>query len=873
MIEKKDNLTPLITINPTLPENAKWLPSIEHDYNLIEHYKSVRLVDLNTHAKSEVVFTHPMFLFEKPNRRSKKTGKWKAAAEFFAVFNPDELGSGKYGSTYHVVGVWKCNNSEWIFKTKQSPELLRLVKTDFLKQSKACTSNKLIKIYRGEQLIGKWVDHMGLKYPVTSYNSHPFLLMREQEGSTLKNILNQLKANPNALSIIEKLTITINLLKAVDTQVSSIKTPKSEQDNESYLVHCDLKPDNIIIDSQLNIKFIDYGLAKANTTWSKPRGTPLYMDSHVLEGLNAGQTSDLFSVSRIIGELWGDVSSVPVNTMDDLLKRNREDRLTDLLHGILGLTDDEKINIPKIIGQMIPYEIENRLTREQALKLFEDLLQKRLALKADTALSNLIKKSKSKDLNVDELMFILKSSKASDFLKQFNKDPLKSGLIGKTLGNRLLELDDNIILEIGKHPLTVEELIKNPDVTMQQIAKLIKSGAPVKPASLSYWLTWVWAAGQELKWAGICRLLYNATANADKVLDKMKKETSFNYLYCQRFLRNKQVSLDEELNVRLLKQHVHVLLKQKPRIDSIIEKLSQHFKNAPFALNLLQALDKYQSNLGFLLVEESRLPAIESTLLTFHTWVNKAKFDAIGSVPNRFNLINALETQLISIQQLEDWDVARVTIERCVKDIMYLNDLDKAFIALRNAAPKNVIEQLTVEADEYYSLPKDKANKLIARTKVLCTAFDFINSINKLKNGGGLSTEVIDNDFDRIILKPSLRSTEDFYKTIVAYHKFYSTCHSLFHFIKKTKTFTSQCHLYIENSIKAIQDMLTSLVCAEKVSEIMPKLREQIQTMMPPKLPSQYESRDVFYSPIKGKHSQVVSTTATSSTAKKILEL
>lgn len=77
------------------------------------------------------------------------------------------------------------------------------------------------------------------------------------------------------------------------------------------VLHCDLKPENIIVSPQGDLKVLDFGVARAFTdnhtidelTTTSLGGTPGYMAPEVLLGAAPGRCSDIFSVGVIFYEM------------------------------------------------------------------------------------------------------------------------------------------------------------------------------------------------------------------------------------------------------------------------------------------------------------------------------------------------------------------------------------------------------------------------------------------------------------------------------------------------------------------------------------------------------------------------------------------
>jgi len=99
----------------------------------------------------------------------------------------------------------------------------------------------------------------------------------------------------NSLSHSEKIKIAIAIASAM------------EYAHQMEVIHRDLKPGNILVTENLDVKLTDFGLAKVSGTQETQIGTvlgsPLYMSPEQAEGLPADHRSDIYAFGVLFYEL------------------------------------------------------------------------------------------------------------------------------------------------------------------------------------------------------------------------------------------------------------------------------------------------------------------------------------------------------------------------------------------------------------------------------------------------------------------------------------------------------------------------------------------------------------------------------------------
>lgn len=100
------------------------------------------------------------------------------------------------------------------------------------------------------------------------------------------------------VDLVSKIIILLNLTQAVKLI------------NEKNIVHCDLKLDNILVDTNGGIKIIDFGIAQVDgNTRFKRYGTYNYCSLEKLSGNDIDFHEDMYAIGMVLYELLGGVIS------------------------------------------------------------------------------------------------------------------------------------------------------------------------------------------------------------------------------------------------------------------------------------------------------------------------------------------------------------------------------------------------------------------------------------------------------------------------------------------------------------------------------------------------------------------------------------
>ncbi|NOY60187.1 MAG: protein kinase [Calditrichaeota bacterium] len=163
-----------------------------------------------------------------------------------------------------------------------------------------------------------------------------YIVMAFYEGKTLKEIIEEGDLSPK-----DAVDIAIQIARGLAAA------------HAKGIVHCDVKPGNIIVTTEGIVKIVDFGLAKLKGKSTRSEvisGTAAYMSPEQVQGFEVDQRSDIWSLGTIIYEMLFKIPPFHGPSNYDILD--------SIINDNLKLPDHPSPNIPRDLQKIISHCLE-----------------------------------------------------------------------------------------------------------------------------------------------------------------------------------------------------------------------------------------------------------------------------------------------------------------------------------------------------------------------------------------------------------------------------------------------------------------------------------------------------------------------------------
>ena len=278
---------------------------------------------------------------------------------------------------------------------------------------------KFVRRFQREAISASSLSHPNIveMYDVGEDDGNYYIVMEYIEGKTLKNLIKK----RGALTLAEVIDIMLQLTSAVTCA------------HDSYIIHRDIKPQNVLIKEDGTVKITDFGIAMALnsaelTQTNSVMGSVHYLPPEQANGNGATIKSDIYSLGILMFELLtgslpfkGDNaveiaikqmkdqipsvkeynSSIPQTIENIILKacaknpKNRYDSVSIMHEDIKTALDEERISEERYVYKCSEHD---DLEETKILPNIKEIKGKKMEEVADDFMEK--KKSKGKALNI-----------------------------------------------------------------------------------------------------------------------------------------------------------------------------------------------------------------------------------------------------------------------------------------------------------------------------------------------------------------------------------------------------------------------------------------------------------------------------------------
>lgn len=215
---------------------------------------------------------------------------------------------------YRLVKLIRAGTSCQVWEVVKDPDPRRIALKVLLEEKK--TSKEEVTQLKNEGAVGVGLEHKNVIkiYEFNSSYNLPFLAM---ELFNAKNLKQALREDPEIMAFHAP-----QIIRRCGLGLSYF--------NEQGYIHCDVKPDNFLVNNKAEVKLIDFSIARkvkkgfgALFGGKKViQGTRSYMSPEQIRGKNLDQRSDVYGFGCVIFELMVGKPPFSAVSPDELLKKH-----------------------------------------------------------------------------------------------------------------------------------------------------------------------------------------------------------------------------------------------------------------------------------------------------------------------------------------------------------------------------------------------------------------------------------------------------------------------------------------------------------------------------------------------------------------------
>lgn len=245
----------------------------------------------------------------------------------------ESIGPGSVvGGRYEIVRILGEGGMGAVYEARDR-EVDRTVAFKIIRPDLA-NNPEILRMFKQELVLARQVTHRNVVriYDLGSANGLRFITMQFVEGTDLKSIIRE----KGKLSPEEAAKIAVQVCEGLEAA------------HKENVVHRDLKPQNIMVDSEGRAYVMDFGLAHSTAsggTKGHLLGTPDYMSPEQAKREDVDARSDIFTVGLILQEMLTGQVPLAGNNLHDTL----QNRITASAAAPIG----KEAGIPKRLCEIV----------------------------------------------------------------------------------------------------------------------------------------------------------------------------------------------------------------------------------------------------------------------------------------------------------------------------------------------------------------------------------------------------------------------------------------------------------------------------------------------------------------------------------------